>query len=95
MPDKCIFFIQFVKLAFLEEQDSVPVLLLDLPKLFFKRCERLPCTGWDIQCAFVVIHVARPVHVLIADVQEEVIGLFIFESLAFFLLHALLCFSEV
>ena len=39
MPDECIFFIQFVKLAFLEEQDSVPVLLLDLPELFFKWCE--------------------------------------------------------
>ena len=95
MADDGIFFVQFVKLALLKKKHGIPMVLLHFPKLSFKRRERFPCTRGNVQRAFIVMEIAGAVHVLISQIQEKVVRLFILDALAFFFLDALFGLGEV
>lgn len=65
MSDQRVFLVQLVKLAFLEEEDRVPVLLLDLPELHLEGRELLPGALGNVQRAWVVVGLARSVSIFL------------------------------
>lgn len=68
VPDQSIVLVQLVKLALLEEQHRVEVILLDLPKLFLKRRERCPSTFGYHDGPFIIIWMIGSFAVFIPDI---------------------------
>lgn len=63
---------QLKELALLEEENSIVMILLDLPELGLERSKRFPCCRWDVESARVVLGVPRTVAVgLNGHVSED------------------------
>jgi len=72
VPNRGVVLVQLVKLALLEEEHRVVVVLLDLPELLLERCKRVPRLAGNVDCARVVLRVPGAVAVLVLDVDKEV-----------------------
>lgn len=55
MTDESVFLVEFVELSLLKEENSVPVILLDLPELFLERSEVAPSRFRNVDCSWIVV----------------------------------------
>ena len=87
MSDSCVVLLQLVKLALLEEDHSVPELLLNFPVLLLERRELAPSKRRDVNGSGVVIRVVRRVAVCVENSGEPRIALVGFRGMCLLLLR--------
>ena len=70
MTNSGIVLVELIELALLEENNSVPEFLLDLPVLLLERRESGPCERRDVDSSGIVVRVAFRVAVNVLEISK-------------------------